>query len=993
MKPISFGRVAAVAIALAGVPLHGGGHAALPGATQDSGWPAVTRETRPWTRWWWMGSAVDQAGISAELEAFRAVGLGGVEITPIYGVAGTESKFVSYLSPEWVARLEDTFREAARLDLGVDMATGTGWPFGGPWVADSDASRNLAYRTWKIEGGARLTEPITLTQAPLVRATGNQVYEVADDRPGSTAAPGEGTPARPGSTVQISDLREPIAATPNLQALALEQVRFAKPLPLTAVIAYSHARSGEVIDLTSRVSRAGTLDWVAPPGSWTLYAVFVGWHGKLVERAAPGGEGFVIDHFSHDAIRRYLTRFDDAFRGRSLAGLRAFFNDSYEVDDAQGEADATPSLFAEFQKRRGYDLRRRLPELLEAPADDVSSRVLADYRQTLSELLLDAFTTEWRAWSKTRGAVVRNQAHGSPANLLDLYAASDIPETEGAEIQRFKWATSAAHVAGRRLVSAEAATWLGEHFRVTLAEVRAAVDRFFVAGVNHIVYHGTAYSPRSDPWPGWQFYASVEFNPRNSWWNDFAALNQYVTRVQSFLQAGAPDHDVLLYYPFYDALADRGRTRLAHFGGANPPDRGTSFETAAATLQARGYTYDFISDAQLAAARVSEQRLLTSGGGSYKALVIPSSQFIPLATLQRILELGRQGAHVVFFNGLPADVAGSADLSKQRARFAELLDSIEFSAPDRGIRLAQIGRGSAFEGKELEPLLARSTVSRETLVDDGLEFTRRRYGAGRAYFVVNSSDRDVDGWVALDDRARSAVLFDPMTGHRGDLDVRQATGGTLEVRLALPRAASIIIATGAPSVGSPAPFYIASGSPTALMGPWRVEFTAGGPVLPAARDVEHLSSWTTWGDEDIKHFSGTARYTKSFATPSGDAVAWQLDLGVVHESAHVRLNGRDLGTLIGPRFRVNVERSQLAPDNVLEIDVSNLMANRIAAMDRAGVRWRKFYNVNFPSRFPQNRGGDGLFSAALWDPMASGLVGPVTLTPVSGAVTRPRLVR
>ena len=173
----------------------------------------------------------------------------------------------------------------------------------------------------------------------------------------------------------------------------------------------------------------------------------------------------------------------------------------------------------------------------------------ADYRLTIADLLHDDFTEPWRAWARGRGAIVRNQAHGSPGNLLDLYAASDIPETEGTEIPRFKWATSAAHVAGRRLISAEAATWLGEHFRSTLADVRTALDRFFVAGVNHIVYHGTAYSPPQEPWPGWQFYASVEFNPRNSWWTDFTALNQYVTRVQSFLQSGTPDHDVLVLLP------------------------------------------------------------------------------------------------------------------------------------------------------------------------------------------------------------------------------------------------------------------------------------------------------------------------------------------------------------------------------------------------------------------------------------------------------------
>ena len=255
------------------------------------------------------------------------------------------------------------------------------------------------------------------------------------------------------------------------------------------------------------------------------------------------------------------------------------------MDDATGQADWTPLLFEEFQKRRGYDLRRHLPALFGRDREDVNARVLADYRETISDLLLDTFTAEWRRWAVGQKRQVRNQAHGSPANILDLYAASDIPETEGAEIQRFKWATSAAHVAGRPLVSAEAATWLGEHFRSTLADVRAAVDRFFVAGVNHIFYHGTAYSPIGEPWPGWQFYAAVEFNPQNAWWDDFGALNGYVARVQSFLQAGTPDADALLYYPFYEALSVRENGLLTHFGGASPPPQGTTFEEAAVRLQ------------------------------------------------------------------------------------------------------------------------------------------------------------------------------------------------------------------------------------------------------------------------------------------------------------------------------------------------------------------------------------------------------------------------
>jgi hypothetical protein len=62
--------------------------------------------------------------------------------------------------------------------------------------------------------------------------------------------------------------------------------------------------------------------------------------------------------------------------------------------------------------------------------------------------------------------------------------------------------------------------------------------------------------------------------------------------------------------------------------------------------------------------------------------------------------------------------------------------------------------------------------------------------------------------------------------------------------------------------------------------------------------------------------------------------------------------------------------------------VTNLSANRLADLDRRGVPWKKFYNVNYPARFPDNRGPDGLFSAAAWTPLESGLLGPVRLTPL-----------
>ena len=903
-------------------------------------WPAVTREARPWTRWWWQGSAVDAPSLTANLETIAAAGLGGVEITPIYGVRGEESRFIPYLSPRWVEMLRHALSEARRLDLGVDIATGTGWPFGGPSVDDDSAARNIVHRMWRVPAGAGVPEPIQMRQPALVRTA----------RP---LAQGD---------LDVSRIDNPVSATPNLQALALEHVRYPRQLPLIAVMAYD--ASGRSSDLTNRVGADGLLDWIAPQAS-TVYAVFGGWHGKLVERAAPGGEGFVIDHFSSTAIRSYLARFDRTWPERLPAGVRAVFNDSYEVDDAPGQADWTPRLFEEFRARRGYDLRERLPELFGDVSGGAADRVLADYRETISDLLLETFTAEWSAWARSRGALTRNQAHGSPANLLDLYAASDIPETEGTDLPRFRWASSAGHVAGRRLISAEAATWLDEHFRATLAQVRDAVDDLFVGGVNHIVYHGTAYSPPRDPWPGWQFYAAVEFNPANAWWDDLAALNAYVTRTQSFLQSGEADQDVLLYFPFYDAVAARGKAGLlTHFGEANQRTAAEGFEAAASLLQSRGYTFDYVSDRQAQALRVRSGRIATSGGAAYRAIIIPPVRFIPVATLEQVLSLARQGAHVIVWKAWPSEAAGFADRAPRLDRLQQLIRSASITIDD-----------------DLDAALARTGVERETLVDRGLAFVRRADAVGRVYFVANRTGHQIEGWIPFRLSSRDVTLFNAATGRRGRARTRAGERGAVEVFLALAPRESLLVAGGEPA-GDSYDFYAVTGTPVTIDGSWRVRFIKGGPTRPAARAADPLRSWTEFDGDGLKSFSGTAAYTTSFTRPATSAAAWQLDLGAVHESARVRLNGHDVGTLIGPPYRVIVAAAALTPTNTLEIEVTNLSANRIADLDRRGVGWKKFYNVNMPSRFPQNRGADGLFSAAAWEPLPSGLLGPVTLTPM-----------
>jgi len=927
-------------------------------ATAQIKWPTITSQTKPWTRWWWLGSQVKKADLTTVMQQYQQAGLGGLEITPIYGVQHEEAQYLPFLSPQWMDVFGHTLKEGKRLNLGIDLANATGWPFGGPWIGDEDACKNMQVKMYTVNGGDTLRDTIRFIQEPLVRTEN-------------------------GKPVKTEDLLQPIAANKNLQQLAIDQVRFARSLPLQTLMAYSDA--GETIELTGKVDTNGKLNWTAPNGKWNLYALFMGWHGKQVERAAPGGEGNVIDHFSASALQHYLKRFDDAFKNFDISSLRGFFNDSYEVDDARGQSNYTPKLFEEFKKRRGYDLKNELPALFTKTHTDRTNRILCDYRMTIDELILEDFTGEWKKWAHSKGKIVRNQSHGSPANTLDLYGVVDIPETEGTEILRIKFAPSTSHVMGKQLAASESATWLNEHFVSSLSDVKKALDVYFIGGVNHIVYHGTAYSPPSEPWPGRLFYAAVEFTQANPFWNNFTALNTYVTRTQSFLQQGKPDNDVLLYFPIYDKYSEPGRDLLLHFDGMKPDFNGTPFEIAATMMQEKGYAFDYISDRQMLNLKTAGMKIMT-GGTTYQTIVLPEAKFIKEETMQKLIDLAENGATIIAYKNLPLDVPGLGRLDINQGAFKSLMNILHFQYMDGvpNIKVANIGKGRFLTGDNLEDLLKTAAIRKESMTEKGLQFNRRKYADGSGiYFIANRSGKKMDAWVTLQTKANGVALYNPMTGKSGLAQWGKNEAGLTEVYLQMNTDESYIVQTSPKNItGAVYPYINTGKTTTEINGEWTLSFTNGGPALPASVKLTALQAWTTFEDNSYKIFSGTASYTTHFKKPSGTASQYLLDLGKVYESAEVLINGKKIATLIGPDFTVVVDAKKLQADNTLEIKVANSMANRIIDMDKRKVAWKKFNNTNFPARLPQNRGADGIFDASKWEPKVSGLTGPVTLTAI-----------
>ena len=898
-------------------------------------WPATRAETRPWAYWWWMGSAVTREGLTEVLEDYREAGLGGVHVIPTYGVRGQEDRFIPFLGEEWMKALAHTVAEGARLGLGVDATCGTGWNFGGPHVAVSDAASRLAIESYDLAAGERLSRPI--------------VHQ------------GEERPAR-----------------------------------LAAIVGY--ADDGRVADLTGQVDERGFLDWTAPRGTWRLHALFDDRFGQKVERAAPGGEGYLLDFFSRPALERYLARFDAAFARYPGLAVRAFYNDSFEVPGANW----TRAFFEEFAERRGYDLRRHLPALAGEAGDDETARVKADFRETLSDLLLERFLRPWVDWAHRRGSLTRNQAHGMPGNLLDLYAAADIPETEhfgptGLPIPGlrrdpafseeqfgrpdkliYKLASSAAHVAGRRLVSSESATWLGEHFQVSLAQVKPELDQLFLGGINHVFFHGITFSPRQEPWPGRLWYASTHFGPTNSFWRDLPALNEYVSRVQSFLQSGDPDGDLLLYFPIHDLWHDAdGLQQALSVHKAERWLYGRPFYRLARELDTAGYAVDYVSDRQVRALEWAGDRL-AAPGGRYRAILVPPTRLIPLPTMERLVDLADRGAVVLVVGDLPSDVPGFGALAERRERLERLRARLALrGTPEEGIRRASVGRGRWLVGPDALRLVEQAGVPREAMVDAGLQFVRRATADGRSYFVANLGGAAVDGWIPLSGPPESVALFDPLTGRAGVAALRRNERDAL-IHLQLRPGESILLQTRHEGRFEGERWHSLDPDDTraqTITGTWAVSFLEGGPTLPEERSMSGLGSWTRAGGEDVECFSGTARYAIDFEV-ARPAEAWILDLGRVAESARVRLDGATLGTVFAIPFRIAVDAERLAPGrHRLEVEATNLMANRIRCLDRRGVEWRRFHDINFVTLRYQP------FDASGWEPLDSGLLGPVRLIP------------
>lgn len=829
--------------------------------------PSPTQEAKPGIRWWWMGSAVDKENLGWNLDQYAKAGIGAVEITPLYGVQGNDKNDIPYLSPRWMEMLRFVEKKDKELGIETDMATGTGWPFGGPWVPLSEAACKAVFVDTIVDVKKKLMD-INFT-------------------------------------------------------LPEKERDFAKLKVIKAYPVAGATKKKRVIALYESRTR------------------------QKVKRAAPGGEGYVIDHFDSTAVAHYLAHIDSAFTASGTPFPHTFFNDSYEVYGANW----TPTLLTEFENMHGYKLQDKFPEFLDGDAI-----VVSDYRETMGEMLLHNFTKQWTAWAHKHGAITRNQAHGSPANLIDCYAAVDIPEIEGfgltdfgikglrkdpgktrpnfSDLSMLKYAPSAAHITGKKYTSSETFTWLTEHFRTSLSQMKPDMDLMFCAGVNHMFFHGTAYSPKNDPWPGWKFYASIDMSPTNSIWRDAPELMKYITHCQTYLQWGQPDNDFLVYLPVRDMWRTNTKKWLMMFDIHSMAKKAPEFIKCILDIDKAGFDCDYISDQYLRSCTYKNGMIETAAGTRYKALVIPGNNIMPSDVIQHISQLKAQGAKII-----------KGDNTEAMAKAAN-------------------------------PEMMRKLY--------GLKLIRRNNKYGHHYFIANLTDHDIKAQVPIATGENAALWYNPMNesyyaaviNERGELDINLKSGES-RILLSAQKESAPWLQDKKLRLAKTEPQTIDKGESIDLTAnTWKLSFTEEAPKVEETFSLQGLKTWESLSDK-AQVTMGTGVYETTFKLSKEQAKKqWSIDLGDVRESARVYINGHYIGCAWAVPYILHCKDALSKGKNTIRIEVTNLPANRIAALDREGVKWRKMKEINVVDINYKKTTYDK------WEPVPSGLNSTVKLVEV-----------
>lgn len=736
----------------------------------------------------------------------------------------------------------------------------------------------------------------------------------------------------------------------------------------------------DVIDLTDKMRSDGRLDWTPPPGNWMILRFGYSLTGHENGPAPAEATGLEVDKLNRADVKDYLDHYLGLYANTVGAemmgkqGISYLLTDSIEV----GPQNWTNEMFGDFQRLRGYDMRRWLPALtgVVIESSDDTDRFLWDFRRTIGQLLAENHYGEIADDLHSHGMLYYSEAlemhRPSLGDDMEMRRHADVPmgamwtypadgNPEPTYLADLRGAASVAHIYGQNLVGAESMTSRGPAWGWSPDSLKRIADLEFALGVNRFEIHESAHQPVPDMAPGLTLGPyGLWFNRNQTWADDAGPWVSYLARCSYLLQQGHYSADVAYFYGQEGPLT-------AVFGWKPATD-----------LPA-GYAFDFVnSDVILHELSFKDGRLVTPGGTSYRVLYLGGrSNRMTLPVLRKIAELVSEGA--VLVGSKPTD---SPSLADNEAEFHALADKVWGKESRSNPFLRKYGKGRVYSGMSANDVLANLKVPEDFSYtkpepDVKLMFVHRKLSDGDLYYVDNREDRAEDVDVTFRVAGYVPELWDPATGESRAASYRAANGrttvplhldsyGTTFVVFVKPTAAASFTAPKAEA----APV---SGLDDALNHNWMVTFEPCRGA-PSKMDFENLGSWTDNSNYGVKYFSGTASYSKTIDIPAealktGDHL-W-LELGDVENIARVEVNGKPAGIAWKAPYKVDLTGKVKAGANEITIEVTNLWVNRLIG-DRQPWAPKKYAFSDFNPYKADSR------------LLPSGLLGPVHMVSMAG---------
>jgi hypothetical protein len=914
-------------------------------------------DARMMARWWWFGPAVTKAGIERELQAMKAGGYGGFELQPVYPLAvdgpggeGAQIKNLKFMSPEFLEAIGHAAATAKQLGLRFDLTLGSGWPYGGPQFSPSEGAGRLETQV--------LPAPAGQATIPVPQLQPGRTLIAAFAGPAGLAGAGGRAGARGGGG---GGGRGGTGGGPTADVRGLKEV----PVQNGAIQLPANFAGGEVVLFIS------------------------GRTGMMVKRPATGAEGLVIDHLSAKVVDKFINEIaEPTLKACGPNTPYAFFCDSLEV----GGENWTDDFLAEFQQRRGYDLKPLLPALI-GNVGERTDDIRHDFGRTVTDLFNENFNAKFKALAKKYNTRFRIQGYGNPAAGLFSYAYADLPEGEAGGngnwrgFRSTRYAASAAHLLGVKQVSSETFTWLHQApFRASPLDIKGQSDTEFLDGINQFICHGWPYTGEGASYPGWSFYAAGVFNDKNPWWIAMPDINNYIARTSHLLREGTPANDIALYLPDADVWS-RATTG---WSSLNATWQGLS--GVATQLLDAGYNFDGIDDGMLAMKGKVDGGTLAFGDVKYKVVMLPAIEHMPLETAKALEQFARGGGLVVALRTLPSKVPGYKSTPADDQELQGIMQRLFRGEGAPGLLIEAEGTLDALEAKLPPDVKLNAPLP-------GIGHVHRHTDAGELYFVANTTSAPqaikatfrVPGVGGAGGGGKNVELWDPLTGKVQPAAVEGKTGNATTVALNLSPYGSTFVLFTDRSLPAPAKPAGGGAAPVDLSTDWTVTF--GEKTVPMGT----LQSWTQL--PGMANYSGVATYEKKVTlTPEQAGAGYALAFAMgntpaagapaargrggqgfsavleapVREAAVVYVNGQRAGAAWCPPYRVDLSGLLKPGENTIRMEVANTAVNHIAG---AG-----FPNYNLQAiRAQYGNRFDPQGTQHYAEPLPSGVLGTVRL--------------